>query len=500
MALLGDDGRGYELARRLEACGIWRSWLGDSLYANFVRSLSSPSSWEAFMRVDESKSRAQIQLQLRARALLFDKATVSLFLRNPLPTLSSSKLNPHYLQLHGDDVYFTLEDGGQQREGVASSTAPWKPVANSTGKCGGNAIFVSASIPTYELNLFLLIIFTVYVFWAFMWHSEFESDNLSQVLRQEDFPDTWYNLFIEKYRVTRPYRLQTADRDPNKRSPSEMCHYLKLIEMHKRRRIAFKEDQYAALGNSVMENRLNMQHTSVLDGDASGDDGTHFFPETMFMMNCVPDSAIAPRNTGEDRQKVELFGVRGRTRVVSEGKRNHLSQEQAVQMSKKVVAHVLTTMGFEGASEMTMEVLSQFLGCHVGKLGRTLKVLADSYRKQCSAIELLRMFLNTTGYGNVAALAQHVKDGRNSVQKNSQQMQGIQPTNVVAPAECPSTAPAECPSTSPASSSTNATADAANGPSPKSDVSATTNVGENAKTAGTVSSTNYELGQRQALG
>ncbi|MCI35151.1 mediator of RNA polymerase II transcription subunit 15A-like, partial [Trifolium medium] len=36
MSLLGDDGRGYELARKLESAGIWRTWLGDSNYTNFA--------------------------------------------------------------------------------------------------------------------------------------------------------------------------------------------------------------------------------------------------------------------------------------------------------------------------------------------------------------------------------------------------------------------------------------------------------------------------------
>lgn len=168
MALLGDDGRGYELARKLETLGVWRTWLGDFSYSIFVPFLSSTSTWDTFMRTDDSKSRAQIQLQLRARALLFDKASVSLFLRStPSPSspsystgnslssssLAISKLNPnceiHFdfdycfsygyctssasslllcfadLQLHGDDVYFTLEnsskDGVQQREGHVSS-------------------------------------------------------------------------------------------------------------------------------------------------------------------------------------------------------------------------------------------------------------------------------------------------------------------------------------------------------------------------------------------
>lgn len=91
MALLGEDGRGYELARKLESQGIWRSWLGDALYSSFIPFLSSPAAWDSFMLPDDSKSRPQISLELRARALLFDKASVSLFAQ---PT-ALSKLNPN---------------------------------------------------------------------------------------------------------------------------------------------------------------------------------------------------------------------------------------------------------------------------------------------------------------------------------------------------------------------------------------------------------------------
>ncbi|KAG2694363.1 hypothetical protein I3760_08G139800 [Carya illinoinensis] len=144
---MGEKGLGYyDLARKLETCRVWRSWLGDSSYASFVHSLDSPSKWEAFMRVDDSKSRAQIHLQLRVRALLFDKASVSLFLRsNPSSSSSSSlasssvafsKLNPTYLRLHGDDVYFTLEnsvqDGVQHRDGGVSSTSASSKVLDSS--------------------------------------------------------------------------------------------------------------------------------------------------------------------------------------------------------------------------------------------------------------------------------------------------------------------------------------------------------------------------------
>ncbi|GAB2215575.1 hypothetical protein Droror1_Dr00019963 [Drosera rotundifolia] len=87
-----------------------------------------------------------------------------------------------------------------------------------------------------------------------------------------------------------------------------------------------------------------------------------------------------------------------RTRVQSDGKSRQLSEEQAVQFSKKVVVCFLATLGFEGVTEVPLEVLSQIFSCHISKLGKTLKILADSYKKQCSATELLRMFLHTLGY------------------------------------------------------------------------------------------------------
>ncbi|XP_057961951.1 uncharacterized protein LOC131153570 [Malania oleifera] len=442
MALLGDDGRGYELARRLEAGGVWRSWLGDSCYANFVHFLSSPSSWEVFMRADDRKSRAQIHLQLRVRALLFDKASVSLFLRPQSASSSSSssaaafsKLNPTYLQLHGDDVYFTLEnsslDGVQQRDGV---------VASNTALSKGMQIQAKATFSVGSR------------------YGESEIDNISQRFRQEELPESWYSQFIEKYRANRPYKSSLGDRELDKRTPEEMSAYLRHLEKHKRRRLAFKEDQNMGFGNHMLENKSNMNPNSILDGNLVEDD-TPFFPETLFAWNCVPDSALPPTNRAENNQKIEFNGVLDTLPQVmtrspimierlgikpeclgmeqggipyhgkngSEGNRNELGKEQASQMSKKVIARVLTNMGFEGTTEVPMEVLSQLLSCHICKLGRTLKVLADSYRKQCSAIELLKMFLQTAGYSNLGALVEQVKDNtRNTMQQTQQQVHGVQ--------------------------------------------------------------------------
>lgn len=82
--LLGEDGRGFDLARRLEACGAWRAWLGDdAAHAALAQHLSSPSTWDAFLSPApgaSSPSRPLLLLQLRVRALLFDKASAALLM------------------------------------------------------------------------------------------------------------------------------------------------------------------------------------------------------------------------------------------------------------------------------------------------------------------------------------------------------------------------------------------------------------------------------------
>ncbi|XP_050205606.1 uncharacterized protein LOC126655452 isoform X2 [Mercurialis annua] len=403
MSLLGDDGRGFELARRLELLGIWRTWLGDTLYPNFVHFLASPSSWDSFMRTDLSKSKAQIQLQLRARALLFDKASASLFhSSNFIPPFSSSslavsKLNPNYLQLHGDDVYFSFEDGDQRQNAVIS-----KSLSKSSFSIGSR-------------------------------YKEPEMDSIAQRFRNDELPESWYNQFMEKYKVNRPYKLSFADRDSDRRSPEEMSTYLRLVDRHKRRRVSFVP---------------SMHPSSVLDGSSSADDDIPFFPEMMFMSNCVPDSGLPRIIRVQENKKIEFHGVLdslpqtrssvvierlgisveqgGRTKHGSEGNRKLLGQEQALQISQKVVARMLARTGFDSATEVPVEVLSQALRCHISKLGRILKVLADSYRKQCSATDLLKMFLQTTGFNNLGSLMELVKDGTRSVQLTQQQMHGFQ--------------------------------------------------------------------------
>ncbi|KAL3845119.1 hypothetical protein ACJIZ3_002522 [Penstemon smallii] len=415
MSLLGEDGRGFELARKLESQGVWRSWLGDTLYSNFIHFLSSPAAWDAFMRAD---NKPQIHLQLRARALLFDKASVSLFTQSPLASPQISNLNPNYLELHGDDVYFTLEngdqDGDQRRPGLATSNAPSSKGQSKTSFSVGSRF------------------------------NEREVDAASQRSKLEELPETWYNQFIEKYRSTKSYRLMINDRESEKRTPEQMSTYLKVLENHKRRRVAFKENVSNSRSNLIM-------------GESNVLDDTLFFPETMFTSNCVPDGAILQINGPEKNQKmqfngvldnlpqimikspvispimIERLGIRPEYLNMEQGQqargkndRKVLGEEQALQMSRKVVARLLTNVGFESSSDASLEVLAQFSSSHISKLGRMLRLLADSYKKQCSAVELLKMFLQTAGYRNLGALTELVKDNTKTVVQQNQQVLGIQ--------------------------------------------------------------------------
>ncbi|KAH0671347.1 hypothetical protein KY285_024237 [Solanum tuberosum] len=431
MALLGDDGRGYELALKLESHGVWRSWLGDSLYTNFIPLLSSPSTWDSFMRTDDAKTRVQIHLQLRVRALLFDKASVSLFLRSDKPPSSIhtasviSKLNPNYLQLHGDDVYFTLDncsqDEAQQREGVSGTSTVLSKVQSKSNFGAGSR------------------------------YSESEADAMSQRLKLDDLPETWYNQFFEKYKASKSYRLQFGDSETEKRTPEQMSFYRKVVENHKRRRVAFKVDQNIGFG--MLDDGSNLQSNSILDND------NPFFPETISAMNCVPDSAVLRTSQLKENQKVEFngvldtlpqimtkspimierLGIRPEYLSMDQGSNQNLGKNgaerskkclgemQALKLSQKVMARLLGNVGFEGSSEVPLDVLTKFMSCHIRKLGSTLKLLSDSYRKQCSAMELLKMFLHTDGHSNLAMLSALVKDNtRNVVQQTQQQVHGFQ--------------------------------------------------------------------------
>lgn len=210
-----------------------------------------------------------------------------------------------------------------------------------------------------------------------------------------------------------------GDRESEKRTPEQMSTYVRVLENHKRRRLAFVDNISSLRTNSVM-------------ADGSAADDAPLFPETMFNLNCVPESAVLKTRRLGNFQKVlfngvldnlpqtmtkspvmspimiERLGIRpeylnmeqGQARGKNgfQGSRKVLSQEQASQMSQKVVVRLLHNVGFESSPDTSLEVMAQLMSSHMSKLGRTLKLLADSYRKQCSATELLKMFLQTAGY------------------------------------------------------------------------------------------------------
>lgn len=258
-------------------------------------------------------------------------------------------------------------------------------------------------------------------------YSESETDFASQQFKVEDLPVSWYDQFFEKYKASKSYKLSFGDREAEKRTPEMMAVYLRVLENHKKRRVAFRGDQ--SFGYGMLDDGPNKQSNLVLDGSSVLDQEASFFPEIMFTMNCVPDSAILQLSQGEETQKVEFKGVldtlpqimtkspimierlgirpeylneqggnQNRGKHGFEGSRKVLGAEQASKLSQKVVARLLANIGFEASSEVPLEVLAQLLSCHICKLGRILKLLTDSYRKQCSAIELLKMFLQTAGH------------------------------------------------------------------------------------------------------
>ncbi|KAE9596965.1 hypothetical protein Lal_00007328 [Lupinus albus] len=420
MNLLGEDGKGYELAMKLESFGLWRTWLGDSTYPNFIPFLSSLSAWDSFITPDPTKSRALIQLQLRVRALLFDKASVSLFTSSNI-SLSPSSLNPPYLQLHADDVYYTLENDGVQAATTSSKN-------QSKTASGARSRYVDS-----------------------------ELDSMSQRYRNGELPETWYDQFIDKYKANK--KLILGDRDSQQRSPMEMASYLTHTLSHKRRRLPFKEDQHAGFGNSVTEHASAVQQ----NGGNLVDDDSPIFPEIMYTFNCVPETALTPTNRVEINPKLKLYGVLdtlppvtsrspvmlerlgirpeylnmehagslSRGKFGPEGNRELLCLEQASKVSQKVVARVLTGVGFEASMEAPIELFSDVLSDHIYDLGKKLKVLTDSYRKQCSAIELLKMFLTTLGFSNFAPLMNVVKDGsKNSAPQIQPQVQPQQQSSL----------------------------------------------------------------------
>jgi hypothetical protein len=214
--------------------------------------------------------------------------------------------------------------------------------------------------------------------------------------------------------------MSVGGQESDKRTPEGMSTYLRVVDTHKRKRAPFLEDRSLA-----HMSRSSTHPSSGFDGSTSEDD-ILFLPETMFRMNCVPETALSPITRTQDNLKTEFYGVLDtlpqvttRSHIMIErlglmpeyhrmeergvlrsrkAEKMGFSDDQAALVSRKVVARMLLTMGFEGATEVPIDVFSQLVSRHMSKLGRILKLLTDSYKKECSAMQLIKMFLNTTGY------------------------------------------------------------------------------------------------------
>ncbi|KAG8061383.1 hypothetical protein GUJ93_ZPchr0003g16840 [Zizania palustris] len=414
--LLGNDGRGYELARRLEACGAWRAWLGDAAHAVLAQHLANASTWDAFLFPSSSSSgsppRPLLLLQLRVRALLFDKASAALLPRGASPT-SLNSVNANYLQLHADDIYFSLED---EQEDI-----------NQHHMQSRTSFSPSRENPMLSQR-----------------HS-----------RYEELPDTCYKQYAEKFR-TWYGKFRSGDKDIPKRSSEGMSNYLKVCSVHKRKRSVFMDDQGHNIAVPMLENGPSSKNV----GDLSNLTDETFIPEIRFPADCVPESAIPRTNETSRIYKIEVHGVldnlpapvsrntamlerfgmmpeyykkgnkyRGKDGSKVEGK--SLSQEQGLVMTRKLVARYLASAGFESGTAVSIDVLSEIIIKHISKLGRNLKLLTDSYRKQFSSIDLLKMFLQTVGYSNICPLMEITKMGTRGANYPNQQDAQLQNQNAL---------------------------------------------------------------------
>uniref|UniRef100_A0A0E0D8F1 Bromodomain associated domain-containing protein n=1 Tax=Oryza meridionalis TaxID=40149 RepID=A0A0E0D8F1_9ORYZ len=418
--LLGEDGRGYDLARRLEACGAWRAWLGDAAHAALAQHLQTPSTWDAFLFPSSSSGggsappppRPLLLLQLRVRALLFDKASAALLPRGASPAGLNS-VNTNYLQLHADDIYFSLEDEQEDiNQHHMQSRTSFSPSRENT-------------MLSQRHN------------------------------RYEELPDTWYKQYAEKFRTWHG-KFRSGDKDIPKRTSEGMSNYLKVCSVHKRKRAVFIDDQGHNVSVPMSENGPSSKNA----GDYSNLTDDTFIPEIRFPADCVPESAI-PRTSETSRiYKIEVHGVldnlpapvsrntamlerfgmmpeyykkgnkyRGKDGSRVEGK--SLSQEQAMLMTRKLVARYLANAGFESGTAVSIDVLSEIIIKHISKLGRNLKLLTDSYRKQFSSIELLKMFLQTVGYSNIGPLMEITKTTNRGANYPMQQDAQVQNQNAL---------------------------------------------------------------------
>lgn len=329
--MLGEDGLGYELAMALQSHGVWRAWLGDKDHSSLQPHLSSPSSWTSFMT-----SPSHLCLQLRVRALLFDKATVCLFLDSstPVPPLS---LDTSYLQLHADNVYFSLEQdiaewsrlqaegseaisslqikfgadllpndlsstedseesgfGNQEsrqkrlmKASKQSSTLPNKSNQGPKLKRSNSSLYADRPEISLSSSKFTEAIPTC------------GDGGCGDIAENE----SWYQRWFQKSVLDRMHRLAWRayqqklpfkERESCQHTPQGMAAYLELLGKVNKRRCLFRSDSKQSSGqvNQIWENGSRDTLGQVAMDSPREDEDVNLLPEVMFPWNCVPDTPV----------------------------------------------------------------------------------------------------------------------------------------------------------------------------------------------------------------
>ncbi|CAM6026139.1 unnamed protein product [Sphagnum balticum] len=422
MGLLGENGGGYELALRLEEQNTWRAWLSERDHATMLPYLASPGTWSKLMQ--SSSSSSLLALQLRVRALLFDKAAACLFLEHVGAAIVPNSLHPSYLQLHADSVYFSLEQDAEDWACLQADTALALPSPNlkhgsrtRTNVGYGQMVSGSESCTTGEL-----------------WYNQCLHNSHS--IRMDRLAR----------RVTQQ-RLSFGDQEACLRTPEGMAAYLNFTMNRCKRWPVLQADKgtkptdYPSISDTANGMDAN------LAGQA-GDEDASMLPEIMFPGNCVPDNPVPCRRRSffeeNDFQQVFLddsdpsvcplpmsssLGILAKDRFTVQteglsridlkgsgigpplpaGLKSELTGDAAQRMLQQTVVRLVAAAGFEGLKQASLQILCDLLRCHMCKLARGLRLLVDSYSKKCSQQELMNMFIHGAAGSNVGDLMVYAK-------------------------------------------------------------------------------------------
>ncbi|XP_073385407.1 uncharacterized protein [Physcomitrium patens] len=454
MKLLGDNGAGYELAQRLEENSVWRAWLGERDYVLLQSYLATPGTWSAFMQIENPSVTA---LQLRVRALLFDKALVFLHLKSAA-TSPPSALDNSFLQLHADNVYFTLEHDAEDwtrlqaekspslaslelKHGLDSSENFTRLNEAESGHSGINSRSAKPSQSNHVSSALQ----------ASRTHTKTGLSVSGNASDHRTLGELWYTQYLQRDLMNRMNRLARrlaqrglpfGDQEACLRTPTEMADYVCNQANHRKRRPVFRID--GDLKQSLLSHERSIQ---------GGDDDTPFMPEIQYPVNCVPENAVTARpNTsfdgssahgaflerldhlrdlssglfirGEDRLPGEVSshhvrgGALGRGNTLRISHRNELSEEAALQLAEQAVVRMLAAAGFDGIKQAPLRILADFLACHIRKLGSGLRRIVDTYKTECSSAELLKMYTYGAGGSNLPDMMEYVsKTQQQSFQK-----------------------------------------------------------------------------------